>query len=91
MEIELTPVDIKNPGIRIPKRYRKLFPEFYASLTLVTDKGKIESRAALCQPNALEIHKGMTKWFRANDLKAGDKIRISVIEPMTKYRLEMVK
>jgi len=91
-EVRLTGRMIGAGCIPIRKRYRQLFPEFKSPLTLVTDAGKIKSTAGRSFPDALELRKGLYKWFKAHpELKAGGTVRFTVIEPMRQYRLEILE
>lgn len=86
---------IKTTIIGIKKAYRPLFPEFKKPFTLVTDIGEIETNAGICKSGkscALEIREGMSKWYRAHpELKVGDTFLITVIKPMERYCLEILK
>ena len=75
--------------IRIPKKGhgRRLFPSFYAEIELYTyDKGVMKRHY---NPQYGELSIG--EWLSEHpELKPGDKLRITVKEPMTKYRLELI-
>jgi len=86
MEITLKPWHIKYDYIDIPTE-EGLFPSFQTRLILETDIGVIE-RSFI--PTYHRVRVG--KWFRAHpEIKAGDKLIIEAIEPMKKYRLEILK
>jgi len=86
VEITLKPWQMKYPFISIPAR-KDLFPDSETKLTLETDIGVIEANFI---PKYHRV--ALSKWFKAHpELKQGDKVRISVIEPMKKYRLEIAK
>jgi len=86
VEITLKPWQMKYPFISIPAR-KDLFPDSETKLTLETDIGVIEANFI---PKYHRV--ALSKWFKAHpELKAGDKINITVIEQLKRYRLEIVK
>jgi len=97
--ITLPPSSIKNNYIHLPENARrnKMFPLVKTNIQIDTDKGNLETEHRISNPHGILKSSwlegdGLDKWFKAHpELKAGDKIRISVIEPMKKYRLEIVK
>lgn len=92
VEIALAPSCMKYYYIHIPKEKKHLFPDFKTTLKLETDIGIIEVGFGIDPAWGAWLQKGFANWFKAHpELKAGDKIRISVIEPHKKYRLEIVK
>ena len=61
-------------------------------LELDTDIGSIEVGFYVDPAWGYWLQKGLVKWFKAHpELKAGDKINITVIEPLKRYRLEILK
>jgi hypothetical protein len=85
---------------RIPKGKRQFFPGFRIPFTLETDIGELETYVVSARagtqvgdPNAGDYFQAhLAKWYRQHStIKVGDKIIITVIEPMKKYRLEIVK
>jgi hypothetical protein len=92
VEITLAPSCMKYYYIHIPKEKKHLFPDSKTTLKLETDIGIIEVGFGIDPAWGTWLQKGFANWFKAHpELKAGDKIRISVIEPMKRYRLEIVK
>jgi hypothetical protein len=86
VEIILKRWQMKYPFISIPAR-KDLFPDSETKLTLETDIGAIEAHFI---PKYHRV--ALSKWFKAHpELRAGDRLLITVIEPMKKYRLEIVK
>lgn len=68
-----------------------LFPEKNNSITLVTDIGETEVIVTDTKNNKM-LYKGLSEWYQYHsELKVGDKVRITIIEPQKKYRLEIVK
>ena len=92
VEIDLEKSYIKYRYIQIPKVRRDLFPTSNTMLELDTDIGHIETQFSVDPSWGLWLHKGLAKWFKAHpELKVGGKIAITVLEPMKKYRLEILK
>ena len=92
VEIALAPSCMKYYYIHIPKEKKHLFPDFKTTLKLETDIGIIEVGFGIDPAWGAWLQKGFANWFKAHpELKAGDRVRITAIEPMKKYRLEIVK
>ena len=96
-ERHLTRKMIRDMCIPVHKEHQHLFPEFKSPLTLVADVkgiGNIETTAGLCSSGrykALELRKGLRPWFRAHaELEEGDWVRVTVIERLKRYRLEIL-
>jgi len=86
LEITLKHWQMTYPFISIPAR-KDLFPDSETKLTLETDIGAIEANFI---PKYHRV--ALSKWFKAHpELKTGDRVRITVLEPMKKYRLEVVQ
>jgi hypothetical protein len=83
---------IKYRYFDIPADNRSLFPIDKVRFTLETDVGEIETNVAgTTSQYGPYFQRNLGKWFNAHaNLKVGDKFRISVLEPMKKYRLEVV-
>ncbi len=92
-EVILRPVMVKNHFIGIPALQKTLFPPMNTALVLLTEVGAIETNIIRRgSSGGLKLTKGLIKWFKAHpELKPGDKLRITVLEPMKRYRLEIVK
>ena len=70
---------------------RHLFPNFKTTLELNTDTLGIINVRLYVDPSRVELW-NLDQWFKTHpELKPGAKLRITVIEPMKKYRLEIVK
>jgi len=97
---------IRNPSFikfgffSIPQGRRSFFPGFKIPFELETDVGEIETHitsdradAQIGDSSAGKIVQGnLRPWYRHHpELTAGDKVKFTVIEPMRKYRLEIVK
>jgi len=92
VEITLAPSCMKYYYIHIPKAKKHLFPDSNTTIELETDIGLIEIGFGVDPDWGAWLQRGFSKWFKAHpELKQGDKVRISVLEPMKKYRLEIVK
>ncbi len=77
----------------VPVDKRSFFPPDKVRFTLETDVSKIETNVAgTATPSGSYIQRNLKIWFEAHrELKVGDKVVFKVIEPMKKYRLEIVK
>ncbi len=70
---------------------RHLFPQDGVYFTLETHLGVFPVRVMRHRGWPPHIHLMKTKWFGAHPkLGAGDEVFIEVIEPMKKYRLELL-
>jgi len=91
VEITLPPASIKYRYIHIPAARKDLFPSSETTLELDTDIGVIEA-GYYTGPYGSGFAKGLPKWFKAHPkLKVGNKLLVTVIEPLKKYRLEILK
>ena len=89
VEIMLQLDSIRAYYIDIPKAKKDLFPSSKTTLELETDIGLMKIGF---NPAISRIQGGLPQWFKSHhDLKVGDKLLIKTIEPMKKYRLEIVK
>ncbi len=97
-ELEVT---IRNPSFIkfhlfvIPKVKRPFFPGYKVHFILETDIGEVEtwvtSRTA-SQPEGVYIQGNLAEWYRRHStIQMGDKVTFKVIEPLKRYRLEIVK
>ncbi len=96
---------IREPFIRahylpIGKNNRRFFPGYKVPFTLETDISTIQTYMSSApagtqvgDPNrGAYFQANLNVWYRRHpELKVGDKVRVSVIESMKKYRLEIVK
>jgi hypothetical protein len=94
-KIKLVPEYIKDYYIYIPKLWKELFPAAMAELELDTDIGVIETRFNVkVEGNKYRRFLSgdeLVNWFKAHpELKVGDKLLITSIEPGKKYRLEIL-
>lgn len=72
-------------------KWKHLFPGSDTEVKLETDVGVIENIFRVASWGQGFVG-GIKEWFKAHpELKPGDKLRITVIEPMKKYRLEILK
>jgi hypothetical protein len=72
-------------------KWKHLFPGSDTEVKLETDVGVIENTFRVASWGRGFVG-GIKEWFKAHpELKPGDKLRITVIEPMKKYRLEILK
>ena len=90
--ITLFPSHIQRRWLNVPALYRHLFPNNKAPIMLDTDNRTYQTTIWVYKTRKHYFEGGdLTGWFKAHqELKAGDKIRISVIKPMEKYSLEIV-
>ena len=93
VEIVLPTSSIKDHYIRIPSAKKDIFPDFKTTLVLETDIidiGQLEA-GFYHRPNTRGFKKGMSRWFKESQVKQGSKIKITPIELMKIYRLEIVE
>ncbi len=99
-------VTVRNPScirfhlFSIPKPRRSFFPGFKIPFELETDTGIIKTWVTsapagteIGDPNAgAYIQANLAEWYRQHPtIKVGDRLHLKVIEPMKKYRLELLK
>jgi hypothetical protein len=89
----------KEHNFTIPKEFRELFPGFHVHFTLIADTEEIETCVAGAKKDiphgdlkaGIYFSLNLKNWFKKHQsIKEGDKIKVSVIEPMKKYRLEIL-
>ena len=91
IEIKVWPAYIRYKYIGIRKEYQHLFPDFGTKVELTTDKGDMFPMKVYNNSGSMELW-DLDGWFGKNPhLKVDDIILITTIEPMKKYRLEIVK
>jgi hypothetical protein len=77
--------------IGIWKKFRDLFPAVGETIELVNGDGEIFQVEVGDYEGSKQLW-GLQEWYRKHpDVKEGDSIIITVIEPMKKYHLEIVK
>jgi hypothetical protein len=101
LDITINNATFKNSHlIFIPKDRRRFFPGYKVPFTLETDVGTIQTHVSSARegtrvgdPDAgVYIQSKLADWYRAHSgIKIGDKVRFVTIEPMKRYRLEIVK
>jgi hypothetical protein len=99
LEIEIKSSNIKNGHLRIPKSSRRFFPGYKIPFDLETDIGPFKTWVSYAHGAKVgDLEKGrvirakLRKWYKKHTtIKVGDKVIIKAIEPMKKYRLEIVK
>ncbi len=97
---------IRNPSFinfhifQIPKGRRQFLPGYKVPFTLETDIGEVQTYVVSAKagtqvgdPNAgYFFQAGLAEWYRQHPtIRVGDKVKITAVEPMKKYRLEIVK
>jgi len=95
IEITLSKSDIRWKLIKIPKKFRPLFPGYKVPFTLETNVGEIETYMVGGYSKKKEgdlaagraFSKGLSKWFKHNDVKEGDIVVIEIAEPHKRYKL----
>jgi len=97
--IEIKSSNIKNKHLRIPKNKRNFFPGYKVPFDIDTDIGLINTWVSYAR-NATtgDLEKGkvirakLSRWYKKHpNIRVGDKVKITSIEPMKKYHLEIVK
>jgi hypothetical protein len=90
-EVTLQPSYIESRCVYIPAANKHLFPISNTTVELHTNIGVFATNFSI-NSFGIWLSKGLTPWFKSHSgLEVGGKVRISVIEPMKKYRLEIVK
>ncbi|MBI4285924.1 MAG: hypothetical protein HY670_08535 [Chloroflexi bacterium] len=91
VETKLSSDSIRARYILIPAPRRALFPKSEVDFELQAEGvGSIQTR--LSRPYPSTSLQRIGPWFKAHPgLKPGDKVKITVIEPMKRYRLEIVR
>jgi hypothetical protein len=98
--IKLAPAFRSYPLIPIPREYREKFPGYKVPFTLETDVGEVQTYITsapegtkIGDPYAGNyIRAGITKWASAHpELDGGDWVKITIIEPKKRYRLDPIK
>lgn len=91
-ELSLAPSCMKYYYIHIPKAKKELFPNSKTSIELDTDIGLITVVFNIDPAWGAWLQKGLSDWFKAHkELKARDKVKFTVIEPLKKYRLDIAR
>jgi hypothetical protein len=82
---------MKYDYIGVWAKWKHLFPSSDTEVKLEMDGRVIENKFCVASWGQGFVG-GIKEWFKAHpELKPGDKLRITVLEPMKKYRLEIVK
>ena len=89
-EVTMQPSYIESRCFYIPVAKKHLFPASNTTLELYTDIGVIKTNFGI-NSFGIWLSKGLAPWFSHSKLQEGDKVRITVLERMKKYRLEIVK
>lgn len=77
--------------VGIWKKFRDLFPDIGETIELVNGDGEIYQVKIGDYEGSKQLW-GLQEWFKKHpDVKEGDSITITVIEPMKRYSLEIVK
>jgi hypothetical protein len=95
IEVALSNSAIKYNFVYVQKRFRRLFPGYKVPFILETNVGKIETYITggyatdkVGDPDVGHYFtKGLSKWYKHNDIKEGDTVIIEVIEPNKRYKL----
>ncbi len=92
MEIKVYPSYIRYKYIGIRKEYRHFFPAYGERVDLISEGGESFQMKVYNNTGSTELWDAKGGWFDKNPrLKAGDKILLTIIDPMKKYRLEIAK
>ena len=94
IEVELTYSSRKYTLIPLPKSKSKFFPSLKEPFELQTDVGVLSAHVTSEHNHShvgSQIRAGLGPWFKKHkELKAGDKVGISIIEPGKRYKLSIV-
>lgn len=100
LEITVNNHFIKYRVFTIPKSNRLFFPGFRVPFTLETDIGEIQTYmisaregTKMGDPNEGKyFQSGLAEWYRRHpEIKVGDRVLIGVVEPMKRYKLEIIR
>ncbi len=92
VEIVLAPSCMKSYYIHIPIAKKHLFPNYKTTLIVETDTDPIEIGFNIDPDWGVWVSRGLGNWFKRHpELKAGDKVAFKVIEPLKRYRLDILK
>ena len=91
IELKLNRSSRKYVYIPLPKDKRHFFPDYKVTFELITDVG-VSTAHVPHPPNAGGHIRGrFGPWFAKHpELKAGDRLRIEVLEPQKRYKLSIV-
>ena len=100
IQVQVTPAALKYGLIPLPMKYRHLFPGFNESFILITDNGEIKTHVTGApagtpvgdRDGGNRIQTNLKPWYKNHpNLRSGDELIIKIIDPLKKYRLEIVK
>jgi predicted small metal-binding protein len=100
IKVKITPASIKYGYIPFPKEYRHLFPGYDQSFILITDIGEIITHVTGAPTGTVvgeldagnRVQTNLMPWYKKHrELQIGNEVSIKTIEPMKKYRLEILK
>jgi len=89
IDISLKPAYIEHHYILVPPDRKQLFPPAETMLDLETDIGLLKVKFYVNSEENRGFSTGMIRWFKAHQVKPQDTVRITVLETMKKYRLEL--
>jgi len=101
LEIPITsPTNFKSHLFIIPRKQRSFFPGYKIPFTLETDLGELITHVSSDKAGTeigdmkagIYIQSKLADWYRKHPtLRIGDKVVFSILEPMKKYRLEILE
>jgi phosphopantothenoylcysteine decarboxylase / phosphopantothenate---cysteine ligase len=89
-EIAVRPVYLAHNYLHIPSEKKALFPDREMQVELETDIGLLKVKYYIHADDNRGFSTGMSQWFKAHSLKSEQQLRVTVLEPGQKYRLEII-
>jgi phosphopantothenoylcysteine decarboxylase / phosphopantothenate---cysteine ligase len=90
-EISVRPVYLAHNYLHIPSEKKGLFPAEEIQVDLETDIGLLKVKYYIHADDNRGFSTGMNQWFKAHNLKAKQQLRVTVLEPRQKYRLDIIQ
>jgi phosphopantothenoylcysteine decarboxylase / phosphopantothenate---cysteine ligase len=89
-DIAVRPVYLAHSYLHIPSEKKGLFPAEETNVELETDIGILAVKYYIHADDNRGFSAGMDQWLKAHNIKSGDRLRLTVLEPLKKYRLEAI-
>ena len=91
IELKLNASSREYVYIPLPKDKRRVFPGYKVSFELITDVGVSTAHVPYPPNTGGHIRGRFGQWYAKHpELKAGDRLRIEVLEPGKRYKLSVV-
>ncbi|MBN1191122.1 MAG: bifunctional phosphopantothenoylcysteine decarboxylase/phosphopantothenate--cysteine ligase CoaBC [Dehalococcoidales bacterium] len=90
-EISVRQAYLAHNYLHIPSEKKGLFPSEETQIEMETDTGLLQVKYYIHADDNRGFSTGMNQWFKAHNLKPGQQLRITVLDPMHRYRLEIAE